>query len=54
MWDRKPTLGPGSPFPRAELLVLFRAVPEFSVVDFADINSCQGGEPGLAPDDAEV
>ena len=54
LWDRKPTLGPGSPFPRAELLVLFREVPEFSVVDFADINSRQGGEPGLAPDDAEV
>lgn len=32
----------------------FRVIPEFSVVDFADTNTQQGGEPGLAPADAEV
>ena len=54
MWDRKLTLGPESPFPKAEPLVLFRMIPEFSVVDFADINTQQEGEQGLAPADAEV
>lgn len=54
LWDRKLTLGPESPFPRAEPLALCRVIPEFSVVDFADINTQQGGELGLAPADAEV
>ena len=54
LWDRKLTLGPESPFPKAEPLVLFRVIPEFSVVDFADINTQQEGEQGLAPADAEV